>query len=103
LDLKRWLPRLRDAGLEGIEAYYPRYPRRINRHLVALAIRYGLQITGGSDFHGGVLGRGLGSVAVPWATWQGLERRHELMNGQAVRDMTDLEPRTSVIPGQVLS
>ncbi len=77
LDLKRWLPRLRDAGLEGIEVYYPNYPRRTSRRLLALAIDHGLLPTGGSDFHGGMLGYGLGSVAVPWAAWEGLERRHQ--------------------------
>jgi predicted metal-dependent phosphoesterase TrpH len=29
LDLKRWLPRLREAGLNGIEAYYPYYWARV--------------------------------------------------------------------------
>jgi predicted metal-dependent phosphoesterase TrpH len=82
LDLKRWLPRLRDAGLEGIEIYYPNYPRRVNRHLLALAIQYGLLITGGSDFHGGMLENGLGSVAVPWAVWEGLERRWRALQAQ---------------------
>ena len=33
LDLKHWLPRLREAGLEGIEVYYPNYPRRVSRQL----------------------------------------------------------------------
>jgi hypothetical protein len=79
LDLKHWLPRLREAGLVGIEVYYPHYPRRASRHLLALAIHYGLLITGGSDFHGGMIGGGLGSVAVPWAAWEGLERRHRLL------------------------
>jgi predicted metal-dependent phosphoesterase TrpH len=77
LDLKRWLPRLRDAGLEGIEVYYPNYPRHTSRRLLVLAIDHGLLPTGGSDFHGGMLGYGLGSVAVPWAAWEGLERRHQ--------------------------
>lgn len=78
LDLKRWLPRLRNAGLEGLEIYYPNYPRRASRHLLALAVQHGLLITGGSDFHGGILGNGLGNVAVPWAAWEGLQRRYRL-------------------------
>jgi len=83
LDLKRWLPRLRSAGLEGIEAYYPHYRRGVNRRLLAQAVKYGLLITGGSDFHGGMFGNGLGSVAVPWAAWQGLDRRHRLMQSKS--------------------
>ena len=78
LDLEHWLPRLRDAGLEGIEVYYPNYPRDARRHLLDLAVEHGMLITGGSDFHGGMLGNRLGSVAVPWAVWEGLERRHRL-------------------------
>jgi len=76
LDLDRWLPRLRDAGLEGIEAYYPHCPRGISRQLLTLAVQYGLLISGGSDFHGSMMGNGLGGTAVPWAAWEGLERRH---------------------------
>jgi predicted metal-dependent phosphoesterase TrpH len=85
LDLKYWLPRLREAGLVGLEVYYPNYPRRAIRNLLALAIQHGLLITGGSDFHGGMLGNGLGSVSVPWAVWEGMERRHRLTQGDMSR------------------
>lgn len=43
-----------------------------------MALYYGLMISGGSDFHGGAMANGLGSVDVPWAAWEGLERRHRL-------------------------
>jgi predicted metal-dependent phosphoesterase TrpH len=76
LNLRQWLPRLRDAGLDGIEVYYPNYPRQACRELLAMAIHYGLVISGGSDYHGGMMSNGLGSVTVPWAAWQGLVRRH---------------------------
>jgi predicted metal-dependent phosphoesterase TrpH len=78
LDLKHWLPLLCDAGLEGMEVYYPNYPRRVSRQLLSLAIRYGLLVTGGSDFHGGMFGSGPGNIAVPWATWEGLDRRRRV-------------------------
>jgi predicted metal-dependent phosphoesterase TrpH len=78
LNLKFWLPRLRESGLEGIEVYYPHYPQRANRQLLALASKHGLLISGGSDFHGGMLGHSLGSVAVPWVAWEAFERRHRL-------------------------
>ena len=84
LDLKYWLPRLRAAGLEGLEVYYPNYPRRASQQLLKLAIKHRLLITGGSDFHGGMLGNGLGSVAVPWAAWEGMERRHRLTRARSV-------------------
>jgi predicted metal-dependent phosphoesterase TrpH len=85
LNLKYWLPRLRAAGLEGLEVYYPNYPRRASQRLLELAIKHRLLITGGSDFHGGMLGNGLGSVAVPWAVWKGMERRHRLTQTRSVQ------------------
>jgi predicted metal-dependent phosphoesterase TrpH len=83
MDLKRWLPRLQQAGLAGIEVYYPNYPRRVRRQLLAMAAHYGLAVSGGSDFHGGPMGTGLGRVVVPWAAWQGLERRSRLLGARA--------------------
>ncbi len=88
LDLKHWLPRLREAGLEGIEIYYPNYPPSARSQLLALAVQHGLLPTGGSDFHGGRLGNGLGSVAVPWVVWEGLERRHRLTQTGAAHKMS---------------
>lgn len=44
--------RFRDAGLEGIEAFYGRYGRVESRQWLALARELGLVVTGGSDFHG---------------------------------------------------
>jgi hypothetical protein len=79
LDLKHWLPRLRAAGLMGIETFYPHYPHRISRRLLALATTYDLLVTGGSDFHGTAIDNGLGSVDVPWPVWKGLERRRRLI------------------------
>ena len=79
MDLKHWLPRLQRAGLAGVEVYYPNYPRRVRRRLLALAAGRGLAITGGSDFHGGPVGGGLGRIAVPWAAWESLARRHHLV------------------------
>jgi hypothetical protein len=84
LNLKYWLPRLRAAGLEGLEVYYPNYPRRASRQLLQLAIKHRLLITGGSDFHGGMLGNGLGSVAVPWAAWEGMARRYRVTRARSV-------------------
>jgi predicted metal-dependent phosphoesterase TrpH len=102
LDLKRWLPRLCEAGLQGIEVYYPHYPHRISRQLLAMAIHHGLLITGGSDFHGGFLGSGLGSVAVPWAAWKGLERRHRLIRARLGRHIQGhAKPVVDFAPSQV--
>lgn len=42
------------AGLGGIEVYYPVHSVRNQKQLSALASRYGLVITGGSDYHGDI-------------------------------------------------
>lgn len=60
------LPDLVAAGLVGLEVYYPGYDETAQAYLLALAARYDLVPTGGSDFHGRDDGHGdLGSVDVP--------------------------------------
>ena len=77
LDLPRLLPALAEAGLAGIEAYYKGYTPEITTTLLALANRYRLVPTGGSDFHGGgvVADAELGGVEVPWETVERLRSR----------------------------
>ena len=48
LDLGAW----KDAGLAGIEAYYPAHTAAATREFAALAARYGLFVTAGTDYHG---------------------------------------------------
>jgi hypothetical protein len=61
---------LAQAGLQGIEVYYPQHaPRQIGQYL-DLARRFRLVATGGTDFHGMPmpdvkLGRGFGALDVP--------------------------------------
>ena len=63
--------RLVDAGLRGIEAYYSTQGGGQTAACLRLARRFGLLVTGGTDFHGhqkpGILmGRGAGSLHVPY-------------------------------------
>lgn len=69
LPLDRVLPELCAAGLQGLEAYYTNYTPATTAKLSAIAERFGLITTGGSDFHGGgtVPEAQLGAVAVPYA------------------------------------
>ncbi|MDA8164574.1 MAG: PHP domain-containing protein [Desulfobacteraceae bacterium] len=54
------------AGLAGLEAYYPSHSAADVRELKKLATRYGLLITGGSDFHGDShAGASLGGIGTP--------------------------------------
>jgi len=46
------LPSLMEAGLRGLEVYYPGHTPLQTRHYKDLASRHGLLVTGGSDYHG---------------------------------------------------
>ena len=68
-DLRAYLPKLVQAGLVGVEAYYPDYTPKVTRDILAIADEFQLIPTGGTDFHGrGVHQVMLGDVEVPWAT-----------------------------------
>lgn len=81
-DLEAFLPRLVEAGLSGIEAYYSSGDPEVDHspahtaHFLDLASRYDLVPTGGSDFHGrGAHGTALGGVYVPARSIAALETR----------------------------
>ena len=50
--LTRDLPFWKEAGLEGIEAIYPAHTPEATKEYLALAAKYDLFVTAGSDFHG---------------------------------------------------
>ena len=52
-DFKRWT----EAGLEGVEVYYPTHTNPVVIELLGIARALGLTPTGGSDFHGPGTGR----------------------------------------------
>ena len=72
------LPPLVEAGLEGLEAYYPDHTPAMTAHFLALAKRYDLLVTGGTDFHGGDLATRvvIGSQYVPPEVVEGLKARY---------------------------
>ena len=45
-------PTWTQAGLDGIEVFYPAHTYALKQDLLALARKYGLFCTGGSDYHG---------------------------------------------------
>jgi predicted metal-dependent phosphoesterase TrpH len=64
-------------GLKGIEAYYVDNKKDDTGNLLRLAMKYGLIVTGGSDFHGSFkpdieIGRGRGKLSVPYQLMEGL-------------------------------
>jgi predicted metal-dependent phosphoesterase TrpH len=80
--LESFLPELCTAGLVGLEAYYTGYPPMVTQNLIGIAAKYGLIVTGGSDFHGGgVLQAELGGVHVPWSCVERLKALHRSQMG----------------------
>lgn len=70
---------LKEAGLIGIEAIYSTYTAAEERSIRALASRYGLLISGGSDFHGTTkpgldMGVGYGGLYVPASVLEDLKK-----------------------------
>ena len=52
-ELDERVRRLIGYGLEGLEAFYSGFPEKLRREVLALADRYDLYVTAGSDYHGG--------------------------------------------------
>ncbi|MCR5501998.1 MAG: HAD-IIB family hydrolase [Lachnospiraceae bacterium] len=76
--------RLTAAGLMGIEAVYSTYDPSDERDMRRLADKYGLVISGGSDFHGkakpGIsLGTGKGKLFLPYSMLDTIREAHKKM------------------------
>jgi predicted metal-dependent phosphoesterase TrpH len=68
------IPELIEAGLAGIETYYPEHSVAQIEAYRQTCRRHGLVATGGSDYHGPHTGRAttVGSPHVPLAVWEAL-------------------------------
>ena len=70
-DVPALMPELRDSGLSALEAYHSDQDQAHTELYLGLAEKYGMLVTGGSDYHGAVkpgvkLGRGYnGNLHVP--------------------------------------
>ena len=72
--------RLKTYGLDAIEAYYPTHKPADTKYIKTIAQKYGLELSGGSDFHGSMkpgldLGTGYGDLAVPYEVLEKLEKK----------------------------
>jgi 3',5'-nucleoside bisphosphate phosphatase len=81
------LSELIQAGLMGIEAYYPRHSREQTVMYVELARKLGLATTGGTDFHGAnkpdiKLGVIPGQPPLPYGLLQKLKERKDQVTAQ---------------------
>ena len=77
---EKFFERLAQAGLGGVETYYSSHTEEDTRHYEALAKRYSLATTGGSDFHGKnkpdiQLGFGFGKLRVPYEVLDSLRAK----------------------------
>lgn len=79
---------LKSAGLMGLEAIYSTYETYEERQMRELAAKYGLLISGGSDFHGGNkpgldLKTGYGKLFVPYEILENIKKaaEHNASNG----------------------
>jgi predicted metal-dependent phosphoesterase TrpH len=69
-DVPSLMPELVESGMNAIEAYHSDHSESDTALYLELADRYGLMVTGGSDFHGAVkpsvkLGTGGGDLRIP--------------------------------------
>jgi predicted metal-dependent phosphoesterase TrpH len=76
-ELDALLQNLIKIGLAGIEVYYPGHSPRQIRQYTEMARKYGLLMTGGTDFHGSItpkikMGSGKGDLFVPYTLYEDL-------------------------------
>lgn len=69
---------LKEAGLTGIEGYYPEYTPQQTASYRELATKHALTFEGGSDFHGSMkphieIGKGTGDLHIPYFVYQHLK------------------------------
>lgn len=76
-ELDAFLQNLIKIGLAGIEVYYPAHSALQIRQYTEMARKYGLLMTGGTDFHGSItpkikMGSGTGDLFVPYTLYEDL-------------------------------
>lgn len=80
--LRLLLGMMKEAGLGGVETYYPRHDAQMISTLKGLAWEMDLLLTGGSDYHGDFkeaisMGTGAGDLFVPFSLYTELLNRLE--------------------------
>ncbi len=83
--LKTLLIKLKNAGLVGIEGYYPEYTPEHIAEYRALAEELSLCLGGGSDFHGSMkphieIGVGTGNLQIPYFILENMKKIKEKLN-----------------------
>jgi len=78
--LDKLVQELGEMGLQGLEVYYPEHPADATAFYEHLARKHHLLMTGGTDFHGGLIpqvqmGIGTGNFHVPYRLYEKLMER----------------------------
>ncbi|MDK2932726.1 MAG: 3,5-nucleoside bisphosphate phosphatase [Clostridiales bacterium] len=84
VELEILLKQLIQYGLDGIEAYYSEYTKGTQNKYLAIANKYNLIVTGGSDFHGKTkpkldLGTGYGALRIPYHLLERMKRARGIL------------------------
>jgi predicted metal-dependent phosphoesterase TrpH len=88
-DLDALIADLKGKGLDGIEVYYPEHSEGQRRLYRSLAEKYGLVISGGSDFHGLTkdevdLGEGYADRGVTYGLVEAIKARKKQRQGGSI-------------------
>lgn len=86
--LKKMLPELVDAGLQGIETMHSSYTEDDILLCKDIAEQFGLAESGGSDYHGSIkpgilLGSGKNGLNIPMQIYTDLKKRHASLFGES--------------------
>jgi predicted metal-dependent phosphoesterase TrpH len=76
-DLSRMIEGLTDRGLDGLEQFHPDHDRSWTERIGNLAGRFGLLVSGGSDYHGTRKRQPLGSIGVADQVYVSLLRKKD--------------------------
>lgn len=79
--LEEALPLFKQAGLIGMEAYYPKFTQEQTDYLLSFCEKYSLIPLGGSDYHGAnKTDADLGSARVPYSCYENLKNAYRQIN-----------------------
>ncbi|MBQ8592592.1 MAG: Cof-type HAD-IIB family hydrolase [Lachnospiraceae bacterium] len=105
--LDKLVASLKEAGLVGLEAVYATYNASEERQMRALASKYDLLISGGSDFHGAAkpkldLATGYGKLVIPEDILLNIKKEHNKntkifftdLDGTLLNDAKEITPKT---------
>ncbi len=81
-ELDKFIRHLTENGLTGIEGYYTDYTDSMAAEYRTLAKKYGLKLSGGTDFHGTFkphisIGRGLGGMTIPYSILENMRENRK--------------------------